>query len=192
MIICYFGDSLTLGYGDPAGLSWPGRVSGTLHTLGVDVTSYNLGIRKETTLMLADRWKQEAALRQIKGMESKLIFSFGVADVVNNVADADSLAAAKAILTEAGTMGDVLLIGPTPMADETKCGKVAALSGQLGTLCETLSVPFLPVIDAMRDDPVYAQALTDGDSVHPTAPGYAALARYILQSEEVRDFFGLE
>ena len=192
MVICYFGDSLTLGYGDPSGLGWPGRVSGKLTTLGADVTCYNLGVRKDTTLALGDRWQKEAELRLLPDMEHKLVFSFGVADVMNGVDPDDTMAAAETILTQAKTFGEVLLVGPTPVGENRQTDAVAELSGRLEELCETLDVPFVPAMRPMQESGVYQQALKDGDSIHPSAIGYAALAEYILQSETARKFFGLE
>jgi len=192
MIICYIGDSLTLGYGDPAGLGWPGRISGALRTGDADITSYNLGVRRDTTPKMAARWKSEAAPRQIPGVPCKLVFSFGVADLVNKVSETETLVAAEAMLAEAKAMGDVLVIGPSPVLDEPLCARVAYLSPAIGGLCKKLGVPFVPMLDVLLADPVFTQALADGDDVHPTAPGYAAMARHLLASPALRGFFGLE
>ncbi|QGY40176.1 G-D-S-L family lipolytic protein [Pseudodesulfovibrio cashew] len=192
MIICYFGDSLTLGYGDPSGLGWPGRVSGKLASLGVDVTSYNLGVRQDATTRMAKRWKAEAEPRRMPSREYKLVFSFGVADQSNKVAPADSLAAAEAMLTEAMDMGEVLLVGPPPVSNPETTRRIGTLSEQFAGLCERLGLPYVPVIDAMLAHPVYGKALEDGDGAHPSALGYAVLAECILESEPARDFFGLE
>jgi lysophospholipase L1-like esterase len=192
MIICYFGDSITLGYGDPAGLGWPGRVSGALSTGGDDVTSYNLGVRQDTTPKIKARWRAEADLRTIEGMDFKLVFSFGVADMANDVPEADTLEAARTMLTEAMDVADVLVVGPTPVLNEAKCARVAELSEAIGALCEDLAVPFIPTLTPMLEDPVYPVALADGDSAHPTASGYAALARHILNTKEANEFFGLK
>ena len=192
MVICYFGDSLTLGYGDPSGLGWPGRVTGKLITLGTDVTGYNLGIRKNVTARLSDRWQHEAELRLLPGLEHKLVFSFGVADVMNEVPADDTLVNAETILTQAKTFGEVLLIGPTPVGNNRQTDAIAALSDRLEELCETLGVPFVAVMAPMQESGVFQQALKDGDSIHPSAMGYAALAECILQSETARKYFGLE
>lgn len=192
MVITYFGDSITLGYGDPSGLGWPGRISGRLANLGVDVTHYNMGVRKDASPLLAKRWKGEAELRKLSGLDCKLVFSFGVADVFNDVPLADSLAAAESILTEASEMGEVLMVGPTPVTDEDKTAKISALSEAFGELCSKLGVPYVRVVDGMLASPLYLESLKDGDTVHPTLPGYAMLADFLLQSEPVRDFFGLE
>ncbi|MEF2231705.1 MAG: GDSL-type esterase/lipase family protein [Pseudodesulfovibrio sp.] len=192
MILCFFGDSLTLGYGDPAGLGWPGRVSGALHNGGRDVTAYNLGIRRDSSMLIAGRWREEADRRAIEGDPLKLVFSFGVADMTNGVPRDETLAAAEALLTEARGLGDVLVVGPPPVLDEAKCARVADLSRAIAALCDFLGVPFVPTMDGLLADPIYIQALADGDTVHPTAAGYAAMARLILAAPEAAAFFELE
>lgn len=192
MIICYFGDSLTLGYGDEAGLGWPGRLSNMLVEKGKELTSYNLGVRKDTSIQLQHRWKKEAMLRRLPDQEFKMVFSFGVADVANGVMSEQSLAAGVAVLSQAKAMGDVLVVGPTPVNDRETRENVTTLSRMIAGLCKRLDIPFVPTIDAMHRSFVYGTALNDGDGVHPTASGYAELADHILKFNTARDFFGLE
>ncbi|MGL1861710.1 MAG: GDSL-type esterase/lipase family protein [Pseudodesulfovibrio sp.] len=192
MIICYFGDSITLGFGDEAGLGWPGRINNALREKGQDVTSYNLGMRKDSGMQLQHRWKSEAMIRRMPDTPFKLVFSFGVADVFSGVPVEQSLAAGVAILTQAKAVGDVLMVGPTPVNDKDKREEITALSRMLEGLCKRVDIPFVPTIDSMHRSFVYGQALNDGDGVHPTASGYADLADHILKSNTAREFFGLE
>lgn len=192
MIVCFFGDSLTLGYGDEAGLGWPGRITAALRAGNIDATGYNLGIRKDTTLRVQERWRAAALIRRMDGVPFKLTFSLGVADIMNAVPAADSAAAASDILIRAKELGDVLFVGPTPVLDEAKCAAIADRSTRFQDLCNEQGIPFIETIDAMRTSPVYMQALKDGDAVHPTANGYAALSEHITHNEAARAFFGLE
>lgn len=192
MVICYFGDSITLGYGDETGLGWPGRISATLRDKGLDVTSYNLGVRKDSSVLLQHRWRKEAMIRKMPGMDFKLVFSFGVADVFTGVSGEETLSAGVAILTQAREMGDVLVVGPTPVNDQDKREEITTLSRMIASLCKRVEVPYAPTIDAMHRSFVYGQALNDGDGVHPTASGYADLADHILKFNTAREFFGLE
>lgn len=192
MVICYFGDSLTLGFGDESGLGWPGRLSNALVEKGVQVTSYNLGVRKDTSMQMQHRWRNEAMLRRLPDTDFKLVFSFGVADVANKVAAEQSLAAGVAMLTQAKAMGDVLVVGPTPVNDRGVREEVTTLSRMLAGLCKRVDIPFIPTIDAMHRSFVYGTSLNDGDGVHPTAAGYAELAEHILKFNTAREFFGLE
>ncbi len=192
MVICYFGDSLTLGYGDEAGLGWPGRLSKSLKEKGQDVTSYNLGVRKDTSSQLQHRWKMEAMLRRMPDQPFKMVFSFGVADVFNGLSPEESLTGAVAVLSQAKAMGDVLVVGPTPVNDREKREEITTLSRMIAGLCKRLEIPFVPTIDAMHRSFVYGTALNDGDGVHPAASGYAELAEHILKFNTAREFFGLE
>jgi acyl-CoA thioesterase-1 len=56
----FLGDSLVAGIGDSAGGGWVARVVGACHEQGMPVTAYNLGIRRETSLQVAARWRAEA------------------------------------------------------------------------------------------------------------------------------------
>jgi len=192
MILCFFGDSLTLGYGDPAGLGWPGRVAGALHNGGHDITAYNLGIRRDSSVLIGKRWREEADRRAIDGNPLKLVFCFGVADMANDVPQEATLVAAENMLVEARTIGEVLVVGPSPVLDQAKCARVADLSRGIAALCDFLGVPFVPTMDGLLADPIYIQALADGDTVHPTASGYAAMARLILAAPEAAAFFELK
>ncbi len=192
MVICYFGDSLTLGFGDEAGLGWPGRLNNALIGKGQQVTSYNLGVRKDTSMQMQYRWQNEVKPRKLSDTDLKLVFSFGVADVANGIPTEQSLAAGVSMLTQAKAMGDVMMVGPTPINDQPKREEITALSRMLAGLCKRIDVPFIPTIDTMHRSFVYGQALNDGDGVHPTASGYAELADYILKFNTAREFFGLE
>jgi len=192
MVLCFIGDSLTLGFGDESGLGWPGRITLDLSRKGLDITSYNLGVRKDTSPRMQHRWKSEAMLRSLPDVPLKLVFSFGVADVHNNVGSEESMAAGVAMIMQAKAMGDVMLVGPTPVNDQNKREEIVALSHMLESMCKRLAVPFVPTVDAMHRSFVYGQALNDGDGVHPTAAGYADLADHILKSSKAREFFGLK
>jgi len=192
MVICYFGDSLTLGFGDDAGLGWPGRITNALTKEDKTVTSYNLGVRKDTSTQLQYRWKSEVTPRALPDTPLKLVFSFGVADIASGVTGPESLAAGVAILTQAKAMGDVMVVGPTPINDREKREEITILSRMIESMCKQMDIPFVPTIDSMYRSFVYGQALNDGDGVHPTASGYADLAEHILKSNTARKFFGLE
>jgi hypothetical protein len=57
MRICFIGDSLVNGVGDPTGLGWVGRVATAARRRGHDITAYNLGIRRDTSGDIAVRWQ---------------------------------------------------------------------------------------------------------------------------------------
>ncbi|MUM76369.1 G-D-S-L family lipolytic protein [Pseudodesulfovibrio sp. F-1] len=192
MVICYFGDSLTLGVGDEAGMGWPGRLGVALRREGVEATAYNLGVRRDATVRMQHRWRAETMVRRMENTPLRLVFNFGVADVFNNIGTEESLGAAVAMLTRAKAEAEVLVIGPTPVNDRNKREAIAGLSRLFQSMCQRLDIPFVPAIDAMHRSFVYGQALNDGDGVHPAGAGYADLAEHILKHDAARAFFGLK
>ena len=192
MILCYIGDSLTLGFGDETALGWPGRITQALVEKGKEITSYNLGIRKDTSVRMQHRWRSEVMQRTLPDTPLKIVFSFGVADVCNDVGGEDSMTAGVSMLMQAKTMGEVLMVGPTPINDREKCEEITVLSRMFESMCKRLEVPFIPACEPMHSSFVYGQALNDGDGVHPTAAGYADLTEHILKNKTARKFFGLK
>jgi acyl-CoA thioesterase-1 len=81
MRICFLGDSYVSGAYDAECLGWAGRISAAARARGHDVSPYNLGIRGETSLQLAERWRSEASLRLTTMQELRLVFEFGMNDV---------------------------------------------------------------------------------------------------------------
>jgi lysophospholipase L1-like esterase len=191
VIICFIGDSLTLGFGDEAALGWPGRIAQTLIKQGKEITSYNIGVRKDTSVKMQHRWRPEVMQRKLPDTPLKIVFSFGVADVCNGVSSEESMTAGVSMLVLAKTMGDVLMVGPTPINDKEKNEEITTLSRMFESMCKRLEIPFIPTCDSMHRSFVYGQALNDGDGVHPTAAGYADLADHILKNKAANDFFGL-
>lgn len=192
MITFFIGDSLTLGCGDATGLGWPGRIATALMRGGQDLTWYNLGVRANTTIKILNRWRDEFALRFLPGQNTRLIFSFGVADIANDVPTQTSFDNAEAILSEAKGIGPTLFIGPTPVGDQDRTERITRLSMGFESLCDRLGVPCVPVIQSLKDSAPYASALAAYDNVHPAAGGYETLAELLLKSDTVRNFLDLE
>ena len=61
--IGFVGDSITHGTGDETLLGWPYRVGQAEVMRGHDVTVYNLGIRADTSELVAERWQAECRAR---------------------------------------------------------------------------------------------------------------------------------
>ena len=76
----FFGDSLVASIGDPTGVGWVGRAVAASFGAGLPITAYNLGIRAETSLQIASRWRAEARSRLLPGVDSRIALSFGAND----------------------------------------------------------------------------------------------------------------
>ena len=61
MRICFFGDSIVNGTGDDDALGWVGRVMAAARGKRLDVTYYNLGVRRDTAPKRAGAFRRKAA-----------------------------------------------------------------------------------------------------------------------------------
>ena len=197
--ICFVGDSLTNGTGDAEFLGWPGRLSAAERRRGHDLTCYNLGIRADTSPLIARRWRAECEARLPAIHPGRLVFAFGNNDTAieegkagPRVEWAQSLATARAILAEAKAWQPVLFIGPWPVEDSKQPvnpqgpvvyhfsnARVAALSDAYGGLAAELGIPYLDLYRALASDTRWEGASRAGDGVHPPEEGYRLVAEKI-------------
>lgn len=179
--LCAFGDSFVHGVGDDAGLGWIGRLCLSARRDGLDVTCYNLGVRRDTSADIRARWRREAAARLPPDVGRRLLFSFGVNDCVieegrPRVPPEAAARNAAAILTDAAALGAPLMIGPPPIADAGVNDRVGALSVQFATLCRRLDIPYLDIFSPLAASSLWMAEVAAGDGAHPGAAGYGMLA----------------
>jgi acyl-CoA thioesterase I len=195
--VCFFGDSFVNGTGDDDCLGWVGRLCAAERRSGQDLTMYNLGVRRNTSSDILNRWRGEAEARLPASYDGRLVFSFGLNDCAPNDQGSGSrlstemtLANAKAILGQAAAWLPTLMIGPPPVTDDdARNEQVVQLSHALGELCSELDVAFLsviPAIDALY--PAWRAEAEAGDGIHPNRAGYAALAEWIHTSKVWRSW----
>lgn len=199
---CFIGDSITLGTADEDLLGWPGRVVRHVWAEGHDVTCYNLGIRADTTTLIARRWRAEAEARLPPHIQGRLVFAFGVNDSAFEngtqlrVPPDQSFAHARTLIGEAKAWKPTLWVGPAPVRKsgqrvnpaqgvtyDFQNERIQALDEGYRKLAAELGVPYLPVFDRLIDDEGWQTALAAGDGVHPAGVGYATVARLVLQWE---------
>lgn len=186
MRICFFGDSFVNGTGDDDCLGWPGRLCAHARQRGVDITLYNLGVRRDTSRDIAARWMREADTRLPPDHDGRVVFSFGVNDCSlegeqQRVTEADTLALTRAMLREASARWPVLMIGPPCTGDASLDERVKRLSEQMSVLCHELSVPFLPLFDRMNHSAIWQEEARLGDGIHPNRQGYALISQAVQQ-----------
>ena len=180
--ICFVGDSFVNGTGDPECLGWAGRICAAARHRGLDLTYYNLGVRRETSADILARWEREVACRLPAESGGRVVFSFGANDAtledgVPRVAPDAAVENARTMLATAGRSYPVLMVGPPPGADEEKNERLAALSGRFAALCGELGVPYLDVCTPLRASASWLDDVANaGDGIHPGAVGYAELA----------------
>jgi lysophospholipase L1-like esterase len=182
MRICFVGDSIVNGTGDPEYLGWVGRVLRDERTRRAELTGYNLGIRRDTSAQVRARWNEEVTRRLPAEFEGRVVFSFGMNDCVQEVAPATSLANSKAILGEARARWPIFMVGSTPIVSAEACKRAVHLEGAFSELCAGLAIPHLSVFDALMATPLWLDEARAGDGAHPGAGGYSRLAEIVLAS----------
>lgn len=199
--ICFVGDSITHGTQDDTTLGWPGRLCAKARRRGHDVSHYNLGVRRDTSLDIAKRWKAECEARLPATTPGAVVFSFGVNDMACDtkalfrVAPPESHKIARAIVAEAAARWPVLWISPVPIGrrgsghvncaawgleDDYQDKRLEQLVSHHTAIAAELEVPYLDLFTPLSRSRQWRSALDDGgDGVHPSGRGYALMSRLI-------------
>lgn len=188
--ICFVGDSYVAGVGDPSALGWVGRVVAAADAAGHPVTAYNLGVRGDTSAQVADRLDAELRPRLVRGTDARAVLACGVNDTV---ATADGIrlpatvsvdALRRAVTTARCRTGDggVLVVGPPAVGDEAQNRRLRALDARFSRTCDELGVAYVATFAATVGHDVWRHEVAIGDSYHPGALGYAALAAVVAPS----------
>jgi acyl-CoA thioesterase-1 len=188
MRICFVGDSITHGTGDPEYLGWVGRVMQHERQRRAELTSYNLGIRRDRSDQVRARWRAEVEARLPPEHEGRVVFAFGANDAVQEIVPAVTLGHAEAMLVEARARWPVFMVGPAPLAEPGARERVAHLDREFAALCRRLTVPYATVLDGLTATPTWLDEARAGDGAHPGANGYRRFAEIILASKTWRDW----
>jgi lysophospholipase L1-like esterase len=185
-VVAFFGDSFVAGVGDPACRGWVGRVGAASWAAGLPVIAYPLGVRRQTSVEVAGRWRAEARPRLPDGADCRVVFSFGANDATvedgrERVAPGVSAATLAAVVDEAAALRlPAFVVGPAPVGDAGQDARIAHLSERFAAVCDERRVPFVPVDEALAACAIWFEEATAGDGTHPAAGGYEALARLVL------------
>jgi lysophospholipase L1-like esterase len=199
--VCFVGDSITHGTGDPKGLGWPGRAHLAAARIGRPFTLYNLGVRGDTSEDVRRRWVGEVSHRLIPGTPGAIVFAFGLNDAL---ADASGswrvqpkrlIENSHAMFQEARRRWPVVVVGPAPVDDTrppprspqqvgpvwlTSNPRVAEASQAIQEVAEGLQVPFLDLFSGLVAEPRWLSAMALSDAVHP-ASGYSLISERFEQ-----------
>ncbi|MGB3510541.1 MAG: GDSL-type esterase/lipase family protein [Microcoleaceae cyanobacterium] len=182
--ICFIGDSFVNGTGDPNCLGWAGRICQTAYSQGHDITYYNLGVRRETSTDIKNRWFREVSCRLSSEINGKIIFSFGANDTTleagkTRVERNQSIENMRQILTQAKEIFPVLMISPPPVEDAEHNIRIANLSDQFAQVCLELNIPYLDVFTPLNKSENWRREVAENDGAHPRALGYSKLAKLV-------------
>ncbi|WP_433757791.1 GDSL-type esterase/lipase family protein [Nocardia sp. CA-135398] len=181
--VCFIGDSFVAGVGDPHCLGWVGRLAAQTYAAGQPLTTYNLGVRMQTSTEILGRWQAECSPRFPDGCDARLVVSFGVNDTTRidgrpRVAPEQSAANLSELLTQAAEL-PVLVVAPPPIDDTEQNTRSAALDEYFAEICAAAAVPYARIHQPLRDSAVWMREVRAGDGAHPGAAGYDELAALI-------------
>ena len=182
----YVGDSFVAGLGDSTGLGWVGRIANESHRRGLPLTTYNLGVRRDTSLLICERLAREVAPRLAHADIPRIVVSHGVNDTAldngtTRVSRADSVTALRRISTAIGRT-ELMFIGPPAVDDDHQNERISALSDTLQKESKSLGIPYLACFESTVAGSVWRRQVREGDGFHPDATGYEHLAAIIEAS----------
>lgn len=183
--ICFIGDSFVNGTGDETFLGWTGRVcAGMLHA-GMALTYYNLGVRRQTSTDILQRWEQECALRLPDFCDGRIVLSCGINDMTmengsTRVSVDASVANVRSILQRASSRYKTLMVGPPPVGDDALNSRIATLSSAYAKTAGELRIPYLDIFPHLLNDQAYLAESRANDGYHPQSGGYAKIAGVVL------------
>jgi lysophospholipase L1-like esterase len=193
MHVCFLGESFVNGTGDRDCLGWAGRICQAACQDGSDLTYYNLGIRRETSTELAERWLPEVQRRLPDDCDGRVVFSFGVNDTTiaqsRRVQLSDSLKNLHQILSVARSLFPVLMIGPPPISDIQQNLRIAELSKQMAIVSQNLGVPYLEIFSQLKESQIWTREVAENDGAHPREAGYAEFTAIVQKWNAWSDWF---
>jgi lysophospholipase L1-like esterase len=186
--VAFIGDSFVNGTGDTEYLGWTGRVCQSIKSINkeLEITAYNLGVRRETSSDIANRYKDEVASRLIDGDKSIVILSFGVNDCVaidgiQRVEFDTSVNNLKNILLELkDSYDDILFVMPPPIADSDVNSRIKELSSLYTNICHDMDIKYIDIFDKLESNVIWQKETRENDGSHPRSQGYQLFANYII------------
>ena len=170
------GDSLSAGYGLPAGAAFPVRLQKALDTKGIKVDIINAGVSGDTSSGGRDRLDWSVP----EGTEAAIV-ELGANDALRGTDPAVTRAALSDILTRLKARGVAVLL----------CGMVAPpnygsdYAARFNTIYPDLAKSFgVPLYPFFLEGVVADAKLNQADGMHPTAEGVDIVVKNILPTVE--------
>ncbi|QDC01648.1 GDSL-type esterase/lipase family protein [Mesorhizobium sp. 8] len=207
--ICFIGDAFTVGAGDETSLGWVGRLCAGEWERGHDISTYNLGIRGNSSREIAKRWRQECEARLPANANGRLVFMFGGNDAKEVVGHGfevpleEAAANARCFMAEAAAWRPTLWIGLMPMNEAKPYPQLlsggpqyrfsnarqAEYNACYQNIAAELGIPFLDLHTRLIDDPAWMALTQEGDGSNPTSEGYALVSAIISKWHAWRAWF---
>lgn len=183
--LCFVGDSYVNGFGDPKALGWVSRVVARTPHEGVELATYNLGIRGDSSSDVLARWRAETALRwkSVDVNERRLVIGFGTNDIQQGLTTARSRLNLANILDDASTNGiAAFVVGPPPTSDPEFNAKLEQLVDAHADVCARRGVTYVDCFRPLLGHDQWQSDLAASDGIHPGQAGYGLMAWLVLHA----------
>jgi acyl-CoA thioesterase I len=171
-VIVAFGDSLTAGFGVEANQTYPACLQRDLDADGYHYRVVNLGISGNTTKDALARVKDVLELKP-----ALTIVVIGGNDGLRGLPVPDMQKNLDTILGTLKRSGTKVVIGGVVMPPNYGANYVKAFNAVYPALAAKYQLTIMPfILQDVWNNPSLMQA----DGIHPTAPGYAIVARKLL------------
>jgi acyl-CoA thioesterase I len=196
--IGFIGDSITHGTGDETLLGWPLRVGQAARSNGYDVVVYNLGVRADTSELVAQRWEAECRARLPEIFPRATVFAVGINDSAHEKsASKDGLRvdlehSADLIIDmikSAQESGPSLWVGPTPVIEDMMPltlnptlsyrftnNVIEQYNHLYSARAKDAGIAYLDLYSTLASDPDWEKSLRASDGLHPSSLGYKKIA----------------
>ncbi|SNV25379.1 GDSL-type esterase/lipase family protein [Dermatophilus congolensis] len=183
--IVFIGDSFVSGYGDPKGHGWVSRVVGRTQHPELDLTTYNLGIRGDSSADVLNRWRSEGMPRWKDRRERRLVLGVGIHDIDQGLTTARSRLNLANVLDDATARGiSPFVVGPAPTLDEERNAKLEVIVEAQSDVCSRRSIPFVDCFyPLLEHDQWISELASSRDQIHPGQAGYGLLAWLVLHGD---------
>jgi acyl-CoA thioesterase I len=189
MRILFFGDSFVNGRHDPDFRGWVSVLCAESARIHPDLTCYNLGVRKDTSVDILGRWESEFRPRMVSDERMITVFSYGVNDTT--MEETGQRVPMEAVVENTGKIiagalqrSEVMVIGPPPLADDAHNGRLEELISGMERMLGERGVPFFNVYPILLASPAWMRDISDNDGMHPRGAGFNFLAHLIFNWPE--------
>lgn len=190
----FFGDSITLGVNVLEDDTWTSLLNASMKAHGLPIppsTFYYLGVRKNSSKAIAQRFLPEFNARNLDGNESYFVFMFGTVDTATAnkktvLTMEESKTYTKELLSIAKKYGKCIFVTPPPVLDKAHNERINSLIQEQIKICQEINVPYINVHSALIDNIVFSQDLIDG--VHPQEMGNTSIFDIIWQSDPFQEW----
>lgn len=194
--LCFIGDGVTLGHGDPDGGGFAYRLCDNAAEQGVDLLPYREGGTFWSSRDVAQNWEDIVERRLGPSPTGGIVFCFGARDCDElphgqRLEFDDTLRFALETIRMAADRAPLFVIGPPSTGDLMINRRILILSRVFRTIAEQCGAPYFPACEAMMGSRAWVADMSEGDGVHPRAAGAQALADAISATPNWRAWLSL-